>query len=82
MGLKTQYADDIMTMLQDARDVGLNHVVLMPSVVELKPVHFSFFETKEDAISYLASKVPNYLSPDPAKEPLLWYRDTDTILHE
>jgi hypothetical protein len=82
MGLKTQYADDIMTMLQDARDVGLNHVVLMPSVFELKPVHFSFFQTKEDALSYLASKVPDYLSPDPVKEPLLWYRDTDTILHE
>lgn len=84
MQLETSYSGEIIAMLEDAQDVGINHVVfpLVPTVSELKPQHFVFFDTLGYAMAYLESKAPCYLPPGPGQIHEIHYRHIDQLLEE
>jgi len=84
MQLETKYAGEIIAMLEDAQDVGINHVVfpLVPTVAELKPQHFVFFDTLGYAIEYLESKAPYYEPRGPGQTHEIHYRHVDALLNE
>jgi len=71
-------------MLEDAQDVGMNHIVfpLVPTIVELKPQHFVFFDTLGYAMQYLESKAPYYEPRGPAQTHEIHYRYVDALLDE
>jgi len=84
MQLETKYAGEIIAMLEDAQDVGIHHVVfpLVPSVSELKPQHFVFFDTLGYALQYLESKAPYYEPPGPGQSHGIHYRPVAQLLEE
>jgi hypothetical protein len=84
MRLETSHAGEIIAMLENAQDVGMNHVVfpLVPSVAELKPQHFVFFDTLGYAMEYMEAKAPYYEPPGPGQSYQIHYRHTDTLLEE
>jgi len=84
MNLETSFAEEVIGILEDAQDVGINHVVfpLVPSISELKPQHLAFFDTMGAALKYLESKAPYYLPRGPGMQPEIWYRHTDQLINE
>ncbi|WP_431200496.1 hypothetical protein ACQ86K_12955 [Mucilaginibacter sp. P19] len=82
MQLETKYAGEIIAMLEEAQDVGINHVVfpLVPTAAELKPQHFVFFDTLGYAMEYLESKAPYYEPRGPGQMHEIHYRRVDALL--
>lgn len=82
MQLATNYAGEIVGMLEDAQDVGLNYAVfpLRPADVELKPQHFAFFERLGEAQQYLESKAPYYEPPGPGLDYEIHLRHLEQLL--
>jgi hypothetical protein len=83
MQLETKYAEKIISLLEDAQDVGLAHVVfeLRPQDMELQPHQLSFFEKLGEALDYLDSAAGNNYLPGDADYPI-YYRHTDQLLEE
>jgi len=83
MQLETKYAEKIITLLEDAQDVGLAHVVfeLRPQDMELQPHQLSFFEKLGEALDYLDNAAGNNFLPGDADYPI-YYRHADQLLEE
>jgi len=83
MQLETKYAEKIISLLEDAQDVGLPHVVLelRPQDMELQPHHLSLFENLGEALDYLDSAAGNNYLPGDADYPV-YYRHADELLKE
>lgn len=83
MRLETKYADQIISLLEDAQDVGLSHVVLepRPSDTELWPSQLTLFETRDQALDYLDRAAGNNYLPGDADHPV-YYRPAERLLKE
>ena len=83
MNLETKYAEMIISLLEDAQDVGLPHVVfeLRPQDMELQPHQLHLFETLGEALDYLDSALGNNYLPGDADHPI-YYRHADQLLEE
>jgi hypothetical protein len=83
MLLETRYAENIISLLEDAQDIGLPHVVLAfrPQEMELQPHHLSLFETLGEALDYLDGAAGNNYLPGDADYPVE-YRHADQLLEE
>jgi hypothetical protein len=83
MRLETKYAEKIISLLEDAQDVGLPHVVfeLRPQDMELQPHQLSLFEKLGEALEYLDNAAGNNYLPGDADYPI-YYRHVDQLLEE
>jgi hypothetical protein len=83
MHLETKYAEKIISLLEDAQDVGLPHVVfeLRPQDMELQPHQLSLFESLGEALDYLDRAAGNNYLPGDANHPI-YYRHADQLLEE
>jgi hypothetical protein len=83
MHLETKYAAQLISLLEDAQDVGLPHVVfeLRPQDMELQPHHLSLFEKLGEALDYLDNAAGNNYLPGDANYPI-YYRHADQLLEE
>jgi hypothetical protein len=83
MRLETKYAEQLISLLEDAQDVGLPHVVfeLRPMGMDLQPHQLSLFETIGEALEYLDSATGNNYLPGDADYPI-YYRHADRLLEE
>src|SRR5258708_27803817 len=83
MQLETKYAAKIISLLEDAQDVGLAHVVfeLRPQDMELQPQQLSFFEKLGEVLDYLDNAAGNNYLPGDADYPI-YYRHADQLLEE
>ena len=83
MQLETKYAEKIITLLEDAQDVGLAHIVfeLRPQDMELQPHQLSLFEKLGEALEYLDNAAGNNYLPGDADYPI-YYRHVDQLLEE
>jgi hypothetical protein len=83
MNLETKYAEMIISLLEDAQDAGLPHVVfeLRPQDMELQPHQLSLFEKLGEALEYLDSALGNNYLPGDADYPI-YYRHADQLLEE
>jgi len=83
MYLETKYAEKIISLLEDAQDVGLPHVVfeLRPQDMELQPHQLNLFEKLGEALDYLDSALGNNYLPGDADHPI-YYRHADQLLEE
>lgn len=83
MFLKSSFAEEIISVLEDAQDVGLNHVVFAVGLsVELKPQHIAFFSDKDKALKYWKSKEPYYQTSGLGQDPEIWHRPIDLLKAE
>ncbi|GAA4090978.1 hypothetical protein [Mucilaginibacter panaciglaebae] len=83
MRLETKYAEKIISLLEDAQDVGMPHVVfeLRPQDMELQPHQLSLFEKLGEALEYLDNAAGNNYLPGDADYPI-YYRHVDQLLEE
>jgi hypothetical protein len=83
MRLETKYAEQLISLLEDAQDVGLPHVVfeLRPMDMDLQPHQLSLFETIGEALEYLDNAAGNNYLPGDADYPI-YYRHADRLLEE
>lgn len=83
MRLETKYAEKIISLLEDAQDVGMPHVVfeLRPQDMELQPHQLSLFEKLGEALEYLDNAAGNNYLPGDADYPI-YYRHADKLLEE
>jgi hypothetical protein len=83
MRLETRHAEKIISLLEDAQDVGLPHVVfeLRPADLDLQPHQLSLFETIGEALDYLDDVSGNNHLPGDADYPV-YYRHADQLLEE
>jgi len=83
MRLETKYAEQIISMLEDAQDVGLPHVVfeLRPMEMDLQPHQLNLFETIGEALDYLDDASGHNYLPGDADHPI-YYRPADRLLEE
>ncbi|TWI97590.1 hypothetical protein JN11_03412 [Mucilaginibacter frigoritolerans] len=83
MKLETKYAETIISLLEDAQDVGMPHVVfeLRPQDMELQPHHLRLFEKVGEALEYLDNAAGNNYLPGDADYPI-YYRHVDQLLEE
>jgi hypothetical protein len=82
MNLETKYAQAIISMLEDAQDIGLTHVVfeLQPMERELQPVDLDFFDNLGTALDYWESKSgPLYAG---SNDNPVYYRNIERLLEE
>src|ERR1700761_17768 len=84
MQLETSHAGEIITMLEEAQDVGYAYTVFVSrlSMVELQPQHFVFFDTLGYAQEYLESKAPYYEPPGPGQGYSITLRPVEQLLEE
>ncbi|MEO6520978.1 MAG: hypothetical protein ABIN91_04825 [Mucilaginibacter sp.] len=82
MRLETKYAEAIISLLEDAQDVGLPHVVfeLQPADTDLQPHQLELFETAGEALDYLDAKAG--YQPRASEEYPFYYRHADQLLEE
>jgi len=83
MQLETKYAERIISLLEDAQDAGLPHVVLelRQQDMELQPHHLSLFEKLGDALDYLDRAAGNNYLPGDADYPVEYWH-ADQLLEE
>lgn len=83
MRLETKHAEKIISLLEDAQDVGLPHVVfeLRPQDIELQPHQLSLFEKLGEALEYLDNAAGNNYLPGDADYPI-YYRHVDQLLED
>jgi len=83
MQLETKYAEKIISLLEDAQDVGMPHVIfeLRPQDMELQPHQLNLFETLGEALDYLDSAAGNNYLPGDADHPV-YYRHADQLVEE
>ncbi|MBS1502580.1 MAG: hypothetical protein JST32_10990 [Bacteroidetes bacterium] len=83
MRLETQYAGQIISLLEDAQDVGMPHVVFAfrPQETELQPYHLHLFETVGEALDYLDDAAGNNYLPGDTDYPVC-YRHADQLIEE
>lgn len=84
MRLETKHAHVIIAMLEDAQDVGLNHVVfeLRPTDMDLQPHQLNLFDTIGEALDYLEAKSGFGYLPGGSDEYPVYYRHVDQLLEE
>ena len=84
MQLETKHAQVIIAMLEDAQDVGLNHVVfeLRPTDMDLQPHQLDLFDTIGEALDYLDAKSGLGYLPGGGDEYPVYYRHVDQLLEE
>ncbi|WP_426672017.1 hypothetical protein ACPPVU_12360 [Mucilaginibacter sp. McL0603] len=84
MQLETKHAQIIIGMLEDAQDVGLNHVVfeLRPTDMDLQPHQLDLFDTIGEALDYLDAKSGLGYLPGGGDEYPVYYRHVDQLLEE
>src|SRR6185437_3469268 len=82
MRLETKYAHETIMALEDAQDVGLNHIVFPTEPVNqnLMPQHLRFFDTMGEAIRYLESAAKYYPSKGPGQTYTIQYMNADQLI--
>ncbi len=82
MQLETKYAAQLISLLEDAQDVGMPHVVVQfrPQEMQLQPDHLSLFGTVGEALDYLDRMDTDYLPVD--ADYLIYYQHSDQLLEE
>ncbi|MFA6084234.1 hypothetical protein [Mucilaginibacter sp.] len=84
MQLETKHAQVIIAMLEDAQDIGLNHIVfeLRPADMDLQPHQLNLFDTIGEALDYLDAKSGLGYLPGGGDEYPVYYRHIDQLLEE
>lgn len=84
MNLVTRHAPAIISMLEDAQDVGMSYAVWVerPMERELHPADIDFFDTYGAALTYWESRAdPGYL-PGYDENPVYYYRHVDQLIED
>ena len=82
MNLETNHAQAIISLLEDAQDIGLSYVVfeIRPDM-ELKPHQLDFFDTLGAALDHWEARVDFGYLPGGEEHPV-YYQLTDKLLDE
>jgi hypothetical protein len=83
MRIETKYAGELISLVEEAQDVGLSYVVFAwrPQETDLQPQHLNFFEKLGQALDHLDLAAGNNYLPGDADYPI-YYRHADTLLEE
>jgi hypothetical protein len=84
MRLETKYAHELIMTLEDAQDVGLNHIVFPTEPVNqnLMPQHLRFFDTMGEARQYLESAAKYYLPKGPGQDYTIQHMKVDQLIEQ
>lgn len=84
MNLKTPHAEAIISMLEDAQDIGMGYTVWSEGIMNwaLNPSDFNFFDTYGAARAYLEQQ--NVFNDDitPWDDDVYYFRPVETLLEE
>lgn len=82
MQLETPYEKEIIALLEDAQDVGMQHVVFVsrPYDFQLRPEHFVLFDRAGDAFAYLEEKAKFYEPRGPGLSYDIRYQRIEPLL--